>query len=80
MARNDGDLAQSRVLNALMGSIQDMSFTAYRYLLLLPALGPLIYYLLAIWAARNFFRPRNEVPPDAAFLPPCEHLETSARH
>lgn len=52
-----------------------MWVSSYRYLILLPALAPLFYYLLALYAARCFFRDRNKVTADHSFSPPVSILK-----
>jgi ceramide glucosyltransferase len=46
------------------------------YLILIPALGPLVYYCLALFAARNFrTRAQNLPPSDSSFTPPVSILK-----
>ena len=46
------------------------------YLILIPALGPLVYYCLALFAARNFrTRTQNLPPSDSSFTPPVSILK-----
>ena len=50
--------------------------TALRFLILLPALGPLVYYLLAIYSALVYFRRLRKLPPLArSFAPPVSILK-----
>ena len=50
--------------------------TTLRYVILLPALAPLIYYLLAIYAGRSFFRGKKRLPKiDRSFAPPVSILK-----
>jgi ceramide glucosyltransferase len=50
--------------------------TSLRYLVLLPALGPLMYYALAIFAGWDYFRKVKKQPaPDHAFAPPVSILK-----
>ena len=50
--------------------------TSLRYLVLLPALGPLVYYGLAIFAGWDYFRKLKKQPaPDHAFAPPVSILK-----
>ena len=46
-----------------------------RYLILLPALAPLFYYLLAIHAGRSFFRTVKSHTADRKFAPPVSILK-----
>jgi ceramide glucosyltransferase len=48
---------------------------SYRYLILLPALAPLLYYILALYATRCFFRDRNKGVRDPSFAPPVSILK-----
>jgi len=52
-----------------------VSFASLPYLVLLPALSPLIYYLLAIYAGRSFFRRKRTRPADRSFAPPVSILK-----
>jgi ceramide glucosyltransferase len=52
-----------------------MWVSSYRYLILLPALAPLFYYLLALYAARCFFRDKNRAILDHSFAPPVSVLK-----
>ena len=52
-----------------------MWVSSYRYLILLPALAPLLYYLLALYATRCFFRDKNKAAPDPSFAPPVSVLK-----
>jgi ceramide glucosyltransferase len=47
----------------------------YRYLILLPALAPLLYYLLAFYSARCFFRDKQKAAADRSFAPPVSILK-----
>ena len=48
----------------------------YHYLILIPALAPLIYYGLVLYAARSFLRERkNDDLPDRAFAPSVSILK-----
>ena len=50
--------------------------TALRFLILLPALGPLVYYLLAIYSALVYFGRLRKLPPlDRLFAPPVSILK-----
>ena len=47
-----------------------------RYLILLPALGPLVYYLLAILSGWQYFHKLQNLPPfDRSFTPPVSILK-----
>jgi len=47
-----------------------------RFLILLPALGPLIYYCLAIFSGWDYFRRLRKLPPlDRSFTPPVSILK-----
>ena len=49
---------------------------ALRFLILLPALGPLVYYLLAIYSGLVYFRRLRKLPPlDRSFVPPVSILK-----
>lgn len=50
-------------------------WTAIRWALLLLALAPFAYYLVAIFAARRFFRKRAPAPDSPAFTPPVSILK-----
>lgn len=52
-----------------------MWVSSYRYLILLPALAPLLYYLLSLYAARCFFRDKHKATPDRSFAPPVSILK-----
>ena len=52
-----------------------MSSGVLRYLILLPALAPLIYYLLAIYAGVSFFRRARARKIDRSFAPPASILK-----
>jgi ceramide glucosyltransferase len=45
------------------------------YLILVPALAPLIYYLLAIYSGYSFFRRAKTLVPDRSFAPPVSILK-----
>ncbi len=50
--------------------------TALRFLILLPSLGPLIYYCLAFYAGVDYFRRLRKLPPvDRSFTPPVSILK-----
>src|SRR2546428_13815684 len=50
--------------------------TAVRFLILLPALGPLVYYCLAIYSGLVYFRRLRKLPPlDRSFAPPVSILK-----
>lgn len=50
--------------------------TLLRYLILLPALGPLVYYGIAIFAAVGYRRRLKSLPPfDSTFAPPVSILK-----
>jgi ceramide glucosyltransferase len=47
-----------------------------RWLMLLPALGPLVYYCLAIYSGLVYFRRLHKLPPvDRSFIPPVSILK-----
>ena len=47
-----------------------------RFLILLPALGPLVYYCLAIYSGLVYFRRLRKLPPlDRSFSPPVSILK-----
>jgi ceramide glucosyltransferase len=49
---------------------------ALRFLILLPALGPLVYYCLAIYSGLIYFRRLRKLPPlDRSFSPPVSILK-----
>lgn len=52
-----------------------MSSAFLPYLILLPALAPLIYYLLAIYAGQSFFRRAKAQKIDRSFAPPISVLK-----
>lgn len=52
-----------------------MWVSSYRYLILLPALAPFLYYLSALYAVRCFFRDKNKAIPDRSFTPPVSILK-----
>ena len=50
--------------------------TAVRFLILLPALGPLVYYCLAIYSGLVYFRRLRRLSPlDRSFTPPVSILK-----
>ena len=50
--------------------------TALRFLILIPSLGPLIYYCLAFYAGVDYFRRLRKLPPvDRSFTPPVSILK-----
>lgn len=50
--------------------------TSLRYLILLPALGPLVYYVIAILAGLEYFRKLRNLPEfDRSFAPPVSILK-----
>ncbi|HUE55300.1 MAG TPA: bacteriohopanetetrol glucosamine biosynthesis glycosyltransferase HpnI [Candidatus Udaeobacter sp.] len=50
--------------------------TALRFLILLPSLGPLVYYCLALYAGLDYFRRLHKLPPlDRSFAPPVSILK-----
>ncbi len=52
-----------------------MTLTALRWLVLLLACAPFVYYLLCIYAARRFFRKKPRHEPTADFAPPVSILK-----
>src|ERR1700729_2077874 len=52
-----------------------MMWTAMRYALFALALAPLAYYLIAILAARRFFRAPESASPSLEFAPPVSILK-----
>lgn len=50
--------------------------TALRSLILLPALCPLVYYIMATYAGWDYFRKTKKLPPaDPKFAPPISLLK-----
>lgn len=50
--------------------------TALRFLILLPSLGPMVYYSLALYAGLDYFRRLHKLPPlDRSFAPPVSILK-----
>ena len=49
--------------------------SSYAYLILVPALAPLAYYLLALYSAWNFFRQAKKQPRDRSFAPSVSILK-----
>jgi ceramide glucosyltransferase len=50
--------------------------TSLRYLVLLPAVGPLVYYVLALYSGWDYFREVKKLPPlDRRFAPPVSILK-----
>lgn len=50
--------------------------TALRFLILLPAFGPLVYYCLALYSGVDYFRRLHKLPPlDRSFTPPVSILK-----
>jgi len=59
-----------------MGEQRDVWLADLRYVILLPALAPLVYYCLAIYAGESFFRAKRRSPsPDGSFSPPVSILK-----
>ena len=47
-----------------------------RYLILIPALGPLVYYVLALFSGWRFLHKLKDLPPfDRSFTPPVSILK-----
>ena len=49
--------------------------SSFAYLILVPAMAPLVYYILAIYAGRSFFRQAKTGPRDLSFAPPVSVLK-----
>ncbi|PYU84408.1 MAG: ceramide glucosyltransferase [Acidobacteria bacterium] len=57
-------------------SARTLVITALRFLILIPSLGPLIYYCLAFYAGVDYFRRLRKLPPvDRSFTPPVSILK-----
>src|ERR1700684_1552828 len=53
-----------------------ISMSLFQWIVLVGALGPFVYYLLATYCSWDYFRQvRRAAPPDASFRPPISILK-----